>query len=119
MKHKHIATLLGIVCMGVGCETAKRAPQESAAAKPVITYPTMGTLERLDPQFDALIAPDAKIERLAEGYEWSEGPVWIRDGGHLLFSDVPKNIVYKWKEGEGAKPFLHPSGYTGAKARGG
>jgi gluconolactonase len=119
MKYKHIAPLVGIVWLGVGCETVTRAPQEGSAAKPVITYPTMGSLERLDPQFDALIAPDAKIERLAEGYEWSEGPVWMRDGSYLLFSDVPKNTVYRWKEGEGAKVFLQPSGYTGAKARGG
>ena len=119
MKYKHVVTLLGIVCMSVGCETAKRAPADSGAAMPAITYPPMGRLERLDPHFDALIAPDAKIERLAEGYDWSEGPVWIRDGGHLLFSDVPKNTVYKWKDGDGAKAFLQPSGYTGARVRGG
>ena len=41
----------------------------------------MGKLERLDPQFDAVIPPTAPIERLAEGYDWSEGPVWVRAGG--------------------------------------
>ena len=51
-----------------------------------------------------LIASDAKIEILAEGYDWSEGPVWIKDGGYLLFSDVPQNVVYRWKAGEGARP---------------
>ena len=48
-------------------------------------------IERLDPALDRLIAPDAKIEILAEGYEWAEGPIWVKDGGYLLFSDVPKN----------------------------
>ncbi len=79
----------------------------------------MGSFDRRHAAFNDLVPSDAKIEKLAEGYEWSEGPVWIRDGDYLLFSDVPMNTVYKWKEGEGAKPFLKPSGYTGAKARGG
>ena len=43
---------------------------------------TIGSLVKADPRFDALIAPDAKLEVLAEGYDWSEGPVWVpRDGG--------------------------------------
>jgi len=45
--------------------------------------------------------------------------VWIRNGGFLVFSDVPKNIVFKWKEGEGISEFLNPSGYTGSTPRGG
>jgi len=76
-------------------------------------------IERLDPGLDRLIASDAKIEILAEGYDWSEGPVWIKDGGYLLFSDVPQNTVYRWKAGEGARPYLKPSGYTGSTPRGG
>ena len=70
-------------------------------------------IERLDPALDALIAPDAKIEQLAQGFQWSEGPVWRKKGAHLLFSDVPANTIFKWKEGEGLSVFLRPSGYTG------
>ena len=76
-------------------------------------------VERLDPALDRLIAPDAAIEVLAEGFDWSEGPVWVKDGGFLLFSDVPRNVVLKWKAGEGAKVWLRPSGYTGTQPRGG
>jgi gluconolactonase len=76
-------------------------------------------IERLDPALDALVAADAKIEIIAEGYDWSEGPVWVKDGGFLLFSDVPQNVVYRWKQGEGAKPYLKPSGYTSSVPRGG
>jgi gluconolactonase len=76
-------------------------------------------VERLDPVLDKLIAPDAKIEVLAEGYDWSEGPIWVADGGYLLFSDVPQNVVHRWKAGEGARPYLRPSGYTGSEPRGG
>ena len=61
-------------------------------------YPTTGSVERLDDSIDQLIPLDAKIEILAEGYDWSEGPVWISTGDFLLYSDVPTNKIYKWKE---------------------
>jgi len=82
-------------------------------------YPTFGEIERVDPRFDELIPPDAKLEKLAEGFEWSEGPVWVPEGQFLLFSDIPNNSVMKWKEGEGISLFLKPSGYTGDTPRGG
>ena len=82
-------------------------------------YPTFGEIERVDPRFDKLIPPDAKLEKLAEGFEWSEGPVWVPKGQFLLFSDIPNNSVMKWKEGEGISLFLKPSGYTGDTPRGG
>jgi gluconolactonase len=53
------------------------------------------------------------VEVLAGGFDWSEGPVWVKAGGHLLFSDIPKNMIWKWSEKEGLKEFLRPSGYTG------
>ncbi len=78
------------------------------------TYPTVGKVERLDPRLDKLIPPDAKLEQLAEGFKWSEGPVWVpKYGGQLLFTDIPNNRVVKWQEGKGAATFLQPSGYTG------
>ena len=76
-------------------------------------------IERLNPALDRLVASDAKIEILAEGYDWIEGPVWVKDGGYLLFSDVPQNVIYRWKSGEGARVYLKPSGYTGSQPRGG
>jgi gluconolactonase len=79
------------------------------AADPVPAF--HGSIERLDPALDALIAPDAKIEVLASGFNWSEGPVW-RDGG-IVFSDVPENTVFGWKEGDtAAKVVLKPSGVS-------
>ena len=82
-------------------------------------YPTAGSVERLDPRMDQLVPKGAKIEVLAEGYVWSEGPVWVSRGNFLLYSDVPTNKVYQWKEGEGASVYLDPSGYTGGNLRGG
>jgi gluconolactonase len=80
-------------------------------------YPAIGTIERLDAALDTLLAPDAKIELLASGFQWSEGPVWVRKGEYLLFSDVPRNVVFKWKEGQPTSDYLIPSGYTGTTPR--
>lgn len=75
--------------------------------------------ERLDPALDALIFEDAEVEILAEGFRWSEGPVWIPDGEFLLFSDVPENVVHRWHVESGLEPWLRPSGYTDPAPRGG
>ena len=81
--------------------------------------PTLGTIERLDARLDAIVPSQARVERIAEGFDWSEGPVWDKRGGFLLFSDVPMNTVFKWQAGKGVSVFLKPSGYTGTVPRGG
>jgi len=75
--------------------------------------PAVGGLIAYAPGFDAVIAADARIERLAEGFTWAEGPVWIADGGYLLFTDVPENRIHRWSEAGGLSVFLEPSGYDG------
>jgi gluconolactonase len=77
------------------------------------TYPAFGTIERKDPGFDKLIPKDTILENLADGFDWSEGPVWIKDGGFLVCSDIPKNQIVKWQEGKGKSVFLEKSGYNG------
>ncbi|HVF26645.1 MAG TPA: SMP-30/gluconolactonase/LRE family protein [Pyrinomonadaceae bacterium] len=77
-------------------------------------FPTIGTIIRHDSRFDKLIAAGTQIEVLASGFVWAEGPVWIKGEECLLFSDIPRNSVMKWKEGEdGVSLFMKPSGYTG------
>ncbi|MDZ4659673.1 MAG: SMP-30/gluconolactonase/LRE family protein [Bythopirellula sp.] len=79
-----------------------------------MNYPILGEVVQVDPALDELVDPAAKIEVLASGFEWSEGPVWVpRDGGFLLFSDVPQNTVFKWQADKGVTEFLKPSGFTG------
>jgi gluconolactonase len=80
-------------------------------------YLTMGTIERKDAGFDQLIPKNAVIEKLADGMDWTEGPVWVPDGKFLLYSDIPKNLIWKWKEGEGKSVYMTPAGYTGTKRR--
>ena len=76
-------------------------------------FPSFGNIVRTDARLDKLVPKDARMELLAEGFDWSEGPLWVKDGGYLLFSDIPRNSVMKWKEGEGISLFMKPSGYTG------
>jgi gluconolactonase len=68
---------------------------------------------RLDPAFDKLVPAEAKVEKLVDGHEWTEGPVWNRKEGYLLFSDIPNNAIIKWQEGKGESVFLKPAGYMG------
>lgn len=79
---------------------------------------TTGRIERLDPALDALVPPDARIETLAEGFAWTEGPVWRKSRGYLLFSDIPNNAINRWTEKEGISVFLRPAGYAGATPAG-
>lgn len=76
---------------------------------------TIGHIVKMDSRLDQLLSEEAKIEVLAMGFKWSEGPLWISEGnsGYLLFSDIPRNSVMKWQEGEGLSLYMKPSGYTG------
>lgn len=84
---------------------------EAVMAKEV---PVLGKIERLDPAFDQRVEPGAVIELLADKkFEWSEGPIWDAPNRRLLFSDIPRNMIWEWSETGGLKQFLQPSGYTG------
>jgi gluconolactonase len=83
------------------------------AAPPVAASPAQprfGHVERFDPGLDAIVPADWKMERLAQGFAWAEGPAWIRSGSYLLFTDVPGNTLHKWSETGGLEVFLKPSG---------
>ena len=71
-------------------------------------YPSIGKIHRIDPAFDALIAPDARLEKLADGFTWTEGPVWVRNGGYLLFSDMPDDVRRRWDR-QGVREVMRPS----------
>ena len=97
-----------------------RTPLLTAALGAVLTtsilmaqIPTP-TIEKKSPALDALLSPDAVFEKLGEGFRWTEGPVWSRKGGFLLFSDIPNNVINQWTPGKGISEFLKPSGYHGA-----
>jgi gluconolactonase len=78
-------------------------------------YAPIGAIERKDRRIDALIPEDAIIERLTPAVaDWAEGPLWVPTGRYLLFSDIPKNKIWKWHEAGGLSVYLKPSGYSGS-----
>ncbi len=82
-----------------------------------VTDTAIGKIEIYDTAALKAIDSNAIIEIIAKGYTWSEGPVWVSAKQMLLFSDVPENKIYEWKEGDTAKLYLTPSGYTGSVKR--
>lgn len=85
----------------------------SLAATGAFAIASAARIERLDPRLDALVPPDARVEIVAEGLTWAEGPVWDPQIGALLFSDVPRNVVFRLGRRGGVESVLRPSGYTG------
>jgi len=69
---------------------------------------------RKDPGLDAILTPGTKIEKLAAGFLFTEGPVWDREGGYLLFSDPNNNLIYRWTPDGEVSVYRTHSGYTGA-----
>jgi gluconolactonase len=126
MKNRSAVTrFLAVLLVCCGIASVLSAEKESGAAPRGQSapgkkqYPKLGSIQRYDAAIDELIPRDAGIEKLAEGFDWSEGPVWIAKERCLLFSDVPRNVVFRWQEGVGTREFLLPSGYTGQTPRGG
>jgi gluconolactonase len=69
---------------------------------------------KVDPAIDAIVGPNPKIFKLAEGFKFTEGPIWVHDGGYLLFSDPNSNIIYKYTKVGQLSVFKEKSGYAGA-----
>jgi len=67
----------------------------------------------LDERALDILSPDAEIKRMATGFSWTEGPLWVEDGQYLLFSDIPNNKVYKMNVEGDTSTYLYPSGFTG------
>jgi gluconolactonase len=62
-------------------------------------------IRRIDPAFDKLVSPSAKVEKVADGFQFVEGPVWFRPGAYLLFSDIPGNVIMQWSPSSGKMVF--------------
>jgi gluconolactonase len=72
-------------------------------------------IQKFDSVLDHIVGPDARLERVATGFDkWTEGPVWTREGT-LLFAEIPANNIIQWTAGKGASVFMHPSGYKGSE----
>ncbi len=83
-------------------------PDQAGGVQPVVDE-----IVRLDPALDDIVDPNAKIEKIAGGFQFTEGPLWVRDGGYLLFSDPNANTIYRWTPDGQVSVFRAKSGYTG------
>jgi gluconolactonase len=89
------------------CSSAR--PPEETSAKTESGPPGVGSIVRLDPAMDALVPTSAKIEKLAGGFGFTEGPVWFPEG-YLWFSDVTGNVVRQWGPDGKITEILRPGG---------
>jgi gluconolactonase len=104
-----------ILIMEVENVCAGSNPSPAGTAAKMDTSPLK--VDKLDASSDRIIPADAKLERVATGYTWTEGPVWVEDS--LFFADIPGNSILKWTPEAGAITFLKPSGYKGSVPYGG
>jgi len=114
MKNKQLPLIVILIIIMAACNSSSTGTEKKdsvVSAPAVIVSPKHISI--LDTEGLKLLDSTATIEVIAEGYKWSEGPVYIPDSDYLLFSDVPANRIYKWKQGNGARIYLEPSGYTG------
>lgn len=107
--------LLASVAMSLfpGC---RRGDQSTAdrAGENAVPY-----VEKIHDDLEGIISDDAVVQVLAEGFEWTEGPLWLPGHDVLLFTDIPANSIYRWHQERGTTLYLRPSGYTGDTGRGG
>ncbi len=105
---RNVVPLFLFLVAGAGCNQATDNGQTPVTVKDS----AIGRIELFDPTAAALIDSNAMIEVIGRGFNWSEGPVWLADKQTLIFSDVPENKIFQWKEGDSTRLYLTPSGYT-------
>jgi gluconolactonase len=102
---------------GAAAATLAAAPRAFAQWQPSQRYPDPA-VQIVDQSFGRYRLGLAKVERLATGFRWSEGPVWFGDGRYLLWSDIPNNRIMRWDEETGAvNVFRKPSNFANGNTR--
>ncbi len=109
-----LGTFLIVSCVFL---LARISPPVSSAAENSALQVEPLRVDRLDPALDRIVPAGAKIERIATGFGWVEGPVWA--DGSLFFADIRSNSIRRWTRAQGVSIFLQPSGYQGSAAFGG
>ena len=116
MKKLIYLTVLVAFLFTTSCTSTK---EESKLPSTNKEFSTLGSIEIMDEALGKILSADAKLEILAQGFDWIEGPVWIKEGNFLLFSEIKPNTIFKWSEEDSISVYLNPSGYTGEVPRGG
>jgi len=117
MKRIHLLVLVFVLAAMFGAALDSREVSYAATSSEAVLDFTQVKLDRLDPGIDAIVPEGAKLERIATGFTWTEGPVWT--GGSLYFAEIPSDSIRKWTPGAEVSVFLTPSGYQGHTPYGG
>jgi gluconolactonase len=104
MKLQRIVSLISVILFFTVSCSDDQPPSETIANIPA----SDGTILRVDAAVDALIPADASIEKLADGFSFTEGPVWHTRPAHLMFSDLRSNAIHIWTETDGVSTFMQP-----------
>jgi gluconolactonase len=107
--------VLGLSLLTAVYEAAGREPAGGAATGVLDSAPVK--LDRLDPAIDQIVPKGAVLERIATGFTWVEGPIWLNNA--LFFAEIPSNTIRKWTPEAGVSVFIKPSGYKGPEPYGG
>ncbi len=120
---KNFSISLGLILvfvMLISCNNARKSDEKlNPVEETKQEYQKTGSVDRFSDALDMIVAPGERPEIIAEGFEWSEGPLWLPDQQMVIFSDIPNNSIFQWSEKEGLKLYLKPSGYTDTIPRGG
>jgi gluconolactonase len=120
MEKNYLLILLILTAIAVSsCRTKSSDKKVKEPDKIDTTFIKTGSVERYSPLLDNIIPPGELPEIIAEGFEWTEGPLWLTQQDILIFSDIPQNSVFQWSEKDGLKLYLKPAGYTDTISRGG
>ena len=107
-----------VSCSQKPAERSSAPSEASTVNSPALPSKITPKIERMDPALDQIVPAQPVLEKLATGFTWTEGPVWV-PAGYLLFAEIPSNSIRKWTPGSDASIFLQPSGYKGTAPYGG
>lgn len=107
-RYLFILLLVGSVVCACGVTEPPPTPKNPDATETQPADTDNGAVMRLDSRLDVIVPTDAYIEKIADGFMFTEGPLWIQTESRLLFSDVRGNTIYQWSEGDGSSDFLDP-----------
>jgi len=110
LANSRVIIVSALICLNVwACQQKK-----------ILLHPEITTsVQVIDNEIYKVIDLGTKIEILANGFTWSEGPLWLPTLQKLIFTDVPENTIYSWDDKHGKQVYLKPSGYTIINPNGG
>lgn len=94
-------------------ESVANEPKAEMPLNTVLPYIKTGNIDRFSEAFNSIVPEGSELEIIAEGFVWSEGPVWLPKQNKLLFCDIPRNSIFQWSEQDGLSLYLDSAGYAG------